>query len=507
MNIEEFNELSNEKLYNNLKPIIDKVYKEYEFIKLDKKKYKELVLKTISIYRKKINSTNIDKYDLIFKNDLNELLNGYIKTVVHNSKDYIRVITLYMKKYEVPKTYKYALTAFRDLVKLIHSINYTVTPETIIELLNSSEIVNQTIKQVVEFNTYNIKKDGITKVFSDEKIISLIEVYCMINNIDLDNDIYEDLKNVEENKHEYTDDDLCSYLNEIYMPLLTTTQERELAHRVKEGDQKAKQILIERNLRLVVKIAKGYNGRSSLSLLDLIQEGNLGLMRAVEKFDVDKGFKFSTYATWWIRQSIARSICDYGRNIKIPIHTAEKISKYYKTKKILENELGREATIKEIAERLGMTEKEVSYLHNLSIDTVSINSFISDEETDELESFIPSKDKTPAEETHENSMIEDVRALLDKAELTSREKTIIIYRYGLYGVEIKTLEELGKELNITRERTRQIENKALRKLTRYKGIKDYAEYLDDPDKAVKNMLEAKSRSYNSNCRLYKMYKD
>ena len=327
-----------------------------------------------------------------------------------------------------------------------------------------------------EFEQFGILTDDISDENVDFKKLQELES-------DEDNEDGEDvLKSVEDPKVQESlvsinsDDSVKIYLRQIgKIPLLSTEEELDLAKKIQEDhDEFSKDLLVNANLRLVVSIAKKYVGRG-MQFLDLIQEGNLGLMKAVEKFDYTRGFKFSTYATWWIRQSITRAIADQARTIRIPVHMVETINKTNRVARGLLQELGREPSTAEIAEAMGLTEEKVAEILKIGQDPVSLETPIGEEEDSHLGDFIEDSNATSPSDSAESKMLrEQLLQVLNT--LTPRENEVLRKRYGLDDNRPKTLEEVGREFNVTRERIRQIEAKALRKLrhpSRTKKLKDY----------------------------------
>ncbi|MHB8571898.1 MAG: RNA polymerase sigma factor RpoD [Candidatus Dormibacteria bacterium] len=327
------------------------------------------------------------------------------------------------------------------------------------------------------FPDLDVEPDQITRIFTAFKEMG-IEVTDGDRDFEEQEQIDDELLlDIEMMDSVSLDDPVRMYLKEIgRVALLTAAEEVELAKRIEIGDDEAKQRLTEANLRLVVSIAKKYIGRG-MSFLDLIQEGNMGLIRAVEKFDYHKGYKFSTYATWWIRQAITRAIADQARTIRIPVHMVETINKLVRVSRRLLQELGREPTDEEVGEEMGITPEKVREIIKVSQDPVSLETPIGEEEDSHLGDFVEDKEATAPSDAASLTMLRtEVEDILDT--LTPRERRVLQLRFGLVDGHQRTLEEVGKRFGVTRERIRQIEAKALRKLrhpSRSKKLKDYLE--------------------------------
>ena len=360
----------------------------------------------------------------------------------------------------------------KDLLAYAKKKNNILEQKEVISFFSDVEFDADKTDSIYEF----LEKSGIEIVYPvTEQPDSDLDLDLDLDDVTLDDDIDLDKIDLSVPEGVGTDDPVRMYLKEIgKVPLLSAAEEQELAERIASGDEEAKKKLAEANLRLVVSIAKRYNGRGLL-FLDLIQEGNIGLLKAVDKFDYNKGFKFSTYATWWIRQAITRAIADQSRTIRIPVHMVETINKLIRVQRNLLQELGREPQPDEIAAAMDLPVERVREILKVAQEPVSLETPIGEEDDSHLGDFIQDENMpVPADAAAFTLLKEELASVLDT--LTERERKVLTLRFGLEDGHARTLEEVGKEFDVTRERIRQIEAKALRKLrhpSRSKRLKDY----------------------------------
>ncbi len=382
---------------------------------------------------------------------------------------------------------------FLKIADFFKDICYSLTQDDALEIIKSNKKLEKAIKPLVDKNIKKIRNTDFSSVTDNETLISFMEAYCLkkdislVEDAELINENYEKLLK-DNSDSPYVSDAVKMYLKSIAKPILSAEEELYLAREMKNGDKKAKDELIERNLKLVVSIAKKYIGRG-VPFLDLIQDGNLGLMKAVDMFEPDKGYKLSTYATWWIRQSITRGIFNNGRTIRVPVHFHERLVKYRKVTDELEGRLGREPTIEEIAKELGTSLDFIKEIYNVRNDSISINTFVGEDEDSELEYYI-ADEKVSIEKDYEmKELKQKVEELIESTNLSERERSVIKLRFGINqpGDTAHTLEEIGKKFDVSREMIRQIEKRALKKLRFARKVKGLEAYLDNPSAALDNL--------------------
>lgn len=496
LNLEKIKQMNPEEIYNLLIQTINRIYQSFKYSGITQKDYYELVKKIIVDSKKTY--TGSVPYTKFIEGRLKTILSELVRKSINNPSTSFRIIDNYINQ-RVNKvlTYRDSMENLKKIDAFLKNYNFIPDPDLLIQLINESEIFNQMIELIIKQHYSEIISGNTEKIFDNDLLIATIETYCMLKNIEIKQDNF-----AEENfatSESVVADNLSMYLKEIRnTPLLSVEEERSLAEKISQGDANAKDLFIRSNLRLVVNVAKKYfNFRSSLkslSLLDLIQEGNIGLMKAIERFDVNKGYKFSTYAGWWIKQAITRAIADLGRTIRLPAYIVSEIDKMLQVKTQLTMELGREPTINEVAEEMELSIERIITLENLINDAGSLNVLLSyEKDASELGDFIPSSDEKIEDIIADRELGMYIKELFDKCRLTEKEIEVLVLRYGLNGREPMSLVEIGKIYNLTRERIRQIEGKALIKIRRSSYIIEFADYMESPDVAIENIKEFRSK--------------
>lgn len=499
LNLEKIKKLSTEQIIEVVLLEVDKIYSNINNMGISKEKFYKLVEKEI-IKSKENYHGNISYIDYI-KNKVQKELTKQIMKMLTDINTASQIINNYAKRYlNTNITYNNAIKNIYKLDKLFETYNYVPSPDVLIKLLESNQVITNSVAVIFSKHKDIIISGNLEKVFDNNTIILMIETYCMINNIE----IKEISENEEPEEINYeTTNDIKTYLQEISkIPLLTPEEEKHLAERISQGDEKAREKFIESNLRLVIRIAKRY-ANMGMSFMDLIQEGNTGLIIATDRFDVKRNTKFSTYAESWIKQSITRALTDKKRIIRIPHHTYSMMSKYRKVEDYLEKKLHREPTIEEISKEMGISVSKVEDIIMWQNDTISITNIIDDDDNLNLEDIIPSLDDEPETIAFANTMQKEVRQLLDECSLNAKEKSVIIMRFGLNGEQALTLEEAGQKLGITRERVRQIEEKALFKLREPKKIRTLAVYTQYPNKSLERIYDYRQKYYDKSDKSFK----
>ena len=443
--------------------IFNLLRKKYSYLKLTNDKLYEIFLQ--------INMSNIDNdnyYELLEK-----VLLATTKRLFEDPKRAKRIINKYINdNFGVVNNYNDAIVYLKYLSDFLVKLDFVIDPDCLSELISKNNKLSDTLSVVVNANLKEIKEGNLEYIFANNMVLSMIEGYCDLNNID----IAERKKNSKE-EISYKDDEddifcrdpFVMYRLEIgRIPLLSADKQREVAFRTRQGDEDAKELFYESNLRLVVfvaiKVINKYLGLN-LDIMDLIQEGNIGLIKAVEKYDPSLGYKFSTYATWWIRQSMQRFVADAARTIRIPISAQEKLVKYFEVVDKIRKLEGREPSLEEVASIMGVPLKTVMTLYTMQLDTISLDSAISSDNDDmELGESIPSHDKSVEATVDCNMFPEEVKNTLTEYNFTPNEIMVIWYRYGFGDNIERTYEEIGKIMHLTRQRIEQIDKKACRKI-------------------------------------------
>ena len=497
--------LSSFQLYQKFFPSIHKICKLYSYANFSDSFVQDVSLKIIDDLKNDVSSFQEETFEKQFEKRLNLLFLQQLKEDLAVPNLFCEIMNRYINLHFKGSSLDDVREVMRQLQRVslfFKKVQLFVNTDLCLKLLENP-LFSKLVSMVVDTYRDKIRKGTFIylREFSDETMVLFVQVYCELHDIPMEeieeNEFDEDFKVSQKDIHS-----LQLYLRSTKKPLLTREQEQELSKRIQAGDNEARNIMVEHNLGLVVSIAKCYVG-CGLSLEDLIQEGNIGLMTAVQKFDGEKGFKFSTYATWWIRQAIGHAISDIGRNIRLPEHVTEYLGKYKKTYLNLQKLLCREPTIEEMAKHLHISVDEATKFNYLLVDTVSIQQMVGEEEESKLEDFIPDSSDFVSDFLRQD-MQENVRKLLVNAKLKEIEKEVLFLRYGIGMEQPVTLQKIAKKYGVSRERIRQIEAQAIVKVRKSARILSYADYMDHPEKAVKRILEYR-QSYLENPRMYQTY--
>ena len=435
LDISKITKMTIDEIQETLSNVIKTIINKYNYIVLD-----EIILE--QIIKESINNSinqldNNEVFILFFESELQNNINNYIKKKLEDPTESKKIINNYIEKNikYIKEEYKNNLNELTKLANFFTIVDFIPSFDLSVDIIKNNPLINELLKEIVNKNIEYIKKDNINLIFDNEILIMFIEAYCTINKIE-----YEEKNNID---NILLTDNITNYFREIDLPLLTKEEEYCLAIKIKEGNIEAKNIFIERNLKLVVSIAKKYRGRG-MEFSDLIQEGNIGLIKAIEKFDCEKGYRFATYARWWINAAIREALNSKNRLIRIPFGKNSEIGKYVKAKQKLEEELMREPTLEEISKELNTSLQKVRELHDIQSDIMNLNYQLNDEEinSNELEDLIPSSNILE-EEIINNLLTNEVIELLDKCNLTDREKDILIKRYGFFNKDPMTFQEIS----------------------------------------------------------------
>jgi len=476
------NEKKSLRVFDILKSSL-KEHDEYLIQETFKNNYQELLDIIGKLLEKKYNIDNIQI-------QLDKEIRSRIREKLKDEQFAYQAINSFVKRNKASKN------LFDKLLYFIDFYDYVPDHSMIIKLINENSVYRKAINSFVE-NNFELIKEGKTSEITDNILLIITtEIYCQLIGIEINKQA-----ETPEPEEVNTLDITGMFLNEIgKIPLLSSEESISLLRKIKMGDEEARNKFIESNQRLVVSIAKNYKNRG-LEFLDLIQEGNIGMMQAIERFDPDMGYRFSTYAIWWIFQAITRAIAEKGRTIKIPVNQFELVKKYYSASNALRDILGREATIEEIAEYLNMPIEKVTDIYYFQQTPRSLNEKINEEKDGELGQFIAADDELIEDKVVANNLGSDLQRLFVKCNLTEREYEILCLRFGLNGNTPHTLDAIGKMKNLERERIRQIEAKAIRKIRNYSQTEEFAVYLDNPTQGLKNLAEYR-RYGNRGFKLY-----
>jgi len=477
----------------NLKNIVNDIYSLYSFAGQSVDYHYAEIVNILGCGEDILNNGELNK-----KGCLEEIIHNYFVEFVHDRlncfSDYTIVENYINSNLKHQKKYHDLVNELEKLNSFFEKFKYVPSPDLCHLLIDNNLIIKQMLDEIVTKNIKLFQTNSLDSIFDNATIELLVETYCVSHNIKIfDSEEAEIILQTTNKNNKFNDcGDLTSdkmFFYEINkIPRLTPIEERELLVKFSENrSRKIRDILVERNMKLVAKIASRYIN-NGLDLMDLIQEGSIGLVEAIEKFDVSKGVKLSTYATCWIRQAMGRALADKGRNIRLPVHITEKVASYERTVERLCKELNRAPSLMEVAKSMNTSKESLEKLLRNTKNTFSINMLIDCENTTELEDFLIDDGSCFEEDVEKRELPEQIRTLFLNVNLNEREIDILTRRFGLNGDEPQTLESIGKIHGVCRERIRQVEQKALKKLRQTSHIRNFAAFADNPDIVNKNRI-------------------